>query len=588
MARYTPDSKERVRDAVDMVELVGARTELRRSGADSYVGLCPFHQERTPSFSVQPSGKVYYCFGCQAAGDAFNFVMETEGLEFVGALEFLAERYGVTLELAQEDPRAADERRRLARLLELLDRTCSYYERVLWEHPEGARAREYLAGRGLQESMLREFRVGFAPSAWDRVLLASRRGGFSEAELLAAGLVQRSRERPGSVYDRFRRRITFPLCDQRGHVLGFGARAMSADQRPKYVNSADGAVYHKGRHLFGTHLARSHAAKAAAIVLCEGYTDVIAAHQAGVRNCVGLMGTALTEQQVAGLARLAPTVVLALDADGAGQAAMMKAAGLAERQRFELRVAALPAGSDPADVLERDGAEAVRALLGSSLPFVRFRVERILAGERDTPEGRDRILEQLRPVFAEIAPGAMREELEREVVSRLSVSEKLVERLLAGRNGNRAADAAAAPEQLAAGERAERAFLELCIALPERGVELLAQLDLDGVFESRLARAAAEHLRTHLRTPAAEVDDSDLAVLLAELAVRASAREPVPAELEVERCQLELARVERAIASARGAGSGGLTALQRERAALKRELDGWMTEALDQSAAPRG
>ena len=394
MARYTADSKERVRDAVDMVDLVGARTELRRAGSDSYVGRCPFHEERTPSFSVQPSGKVYYCFGCQAAGDAFNFAMETEGLEFVGAIEFLADRYGVTLEREQEDPRAAEARRREARLHELLDRTCSYYERVLWEHQEGARAREYLAGRGLEESVLREFRVGFAPSAWDRVLLASRRSGFSEAELLAAGLVQRSEDRPGSVYDRFRRRITFPLCDKRGRVLGFGARSLSSEERAKYLNSADGEVYHKGRHLFGTHLARAHAAKAGSVVLCEGYTDVIAAHQAGVRQCVGLMGTALTDEQVAELARLAPTVVLALDADGAGQEAMLKAARVAAKQRFELRVAALPPGSDPAEVLERDGPEAVRALIAGSLPFVRFRVERILAaGDRETPEGRDRILE---------------------------------------------------------------------------------------------------------------------------------------------------------------------------------------------------
>jgi DNA primase len=588
MPRYTPDSKERVREAVDMVDLVGARTELRRSGADSYVGLCPFHVERTPSFSIRPSGKVYYCFGCQAAGDAFSFVMETEGFEFVGAMEFLAERYGVTLELSEEDPRAADERRRQARLLELLERTCSYYERVLWEHSEGARARDYLAGRGLEEAILREFRVGFAPSAWDRVLLGSRRSGYSEAELLAAGVVQRSRDRPGSVYDRFRRRITFPLCDKRGHVLGFGARAMGADQQPKYVNSADGAVYHKGRHLFGTHLARSHAAKAGAIVLCEGYTDVIAAHQAGVRNCVGLMGTALTEEQVAELARLAPTVVLALDADGAGQEAMMKAARLAGKQRFELRVAALPPGSDPAEVLERDGAEAVRALLDASLPFVRFRVERILGGARDTPEGRDRILEQLRPVFAELAPGAMREELEREVVSKLSVSEKLVERLLAGQNGGpRSGEVPPSPAQLDSGERTERAFLELCIGLPERGRELLAALELDDVFNGQLTRAAAAHLREHLESPAAGVDDAQLAVLLAELFVRAAALEPGPADLEVARSQLELARIDRAIAGARGAGSGGLTALQRERATLKRELDRWLAEALEATGESR-
>jgi DNA primase len=589
MARYTADSKERVREAVDMVDLVGSRTELRRSGADAYIGLCPFHDERTPSFSVRPSGKVYYCFGCQAAGDAFNFVMETEGLDFVGALEALAERYGVTLELAQEDPRAAAERRRTERLLELLDRTCSYYERVLWEHAEGARAREYLAERGLAEPLLREFRVGFAPSAWDRVLLGSRRSGFSEAELLAAGVVQRSREHPGRVYDRFRRRITFPLCDQRGHVLGFGARAMSAEQQPKYVNSADGAVYHKGRHLFATHLARAPAAKAGSIVLCEGYTDVIAAHQAGVRNCVGLMGTALTEHQVAALARLAPTVVLALDADGAGQEAMLKAAALAGKQRFELRVAALPPGQDPAGVLEQDGAEAVRTLLDSSLPFVRFRVERILAGgDVDTPEGRDRILDQLRPVFAELPPGAMREELQREVVSRLRVSEKLVERLLAGLDGVSAGAVAPRPQaQLAAGERTERTFLELCIALPARGRELLGALDLESIFVSPLTRAAAAHLREHLESPTAGVDESELAVLLAELSVRAAALSPVVAELEVERCQLELARVARAIAGARGGAGGGVTALQRERESFKLELEGWLAQALEQTDSPR-
>jgi DNA primase len=298
------------------------------------------------------------------------------------------------------------------------------------------------------------------------------------------------------------------------------------------------------------------------------------------------MGTALTDEQVAELARLAPTVVLALDADGAGQEAMLKAARVAAKQRFELRVAALPPGSDPAEVLQRDGPEAVRALIAASLPFVRFRVERILAaGDRETPEGRDRILEQLRPVFAELAPGAMREELEREVVSRLRVSEKLVERLLAGHNGT-APKAGDPPPQLAARERTERAFLELCIALPERGRALLDELDLD-VFDSPLTSAAAAHLRTHLVSPASEVDDGELAALLAELVVRAGSLTPVLAELEVERRQLELARIERAIAGARGAGAGGLTDLVREREAIKREIDGWLTEALEQTATPR-
>jgi DNA primase len=592
MARYTADSKERVREAIDMVDLVGTRTELRRAGADSYSGLCPFHDERTPSFSVKPSEKLYYCFGCQARGDAFTFVMETQGLDFPGALELLADRYNVKLELEDEDPRAGDRRRRRERLLELLERTCGYYERYLWEAEEAARAREYLAGRGLEEALLREFRVGYAPSAWDRVLLQSRRGGFSEQELLDAGLVQRSREQPGRVYDRFRARITFPLCDRRGRVLGFGARAMRADDPAKYLNSADGEVFHKREHLFGLHLARAVAAKAGSIVLCEGYTDVIAMHQSGVRNCVGLMGTALTDEQLGLLSQLAPRLVLALDADGPGQEAMLKAARGEEQKRFEeLRVVPLPAGTDPAEVLEREGPEALAALIARAVPFVRFRVERILAsGDASSPEGRDRILAELRPVFAKLSVGAMREELEREVVARLGVSEKAVERLLAvGSTSAAPVSARGVPAPaLAVGERTERGFLELCIALPDRGRPLLEELDLEATFSSPLTRAAAEHLRSHIDTPATGVDQPELASLLAELSVRASTLVAVPAQLEVERRQLELARIERAIDAARAGGGSGMTQLGHEREAVKSELDSWLTRALEEtSASPR-
>ena len=592
MARYTADSKDGVRDAIDMVDLVGTRTELRRAGADSYSGLCPFHDERTPSFSVKPSEKLYYCFGCQASGDAFTFVMETQGLDFPGALELLADRYNVRLELEDEDPRASEGRRRRERLLELLERTCGYFERYLWESDEAARAREYLAGRGLEQALLAEFRVGYAPSAWDRVLLASRRGGFSERELLDAGLVQRSRDQPGRVYDRFRARITFPLCDRRGRVLGFGARAMRAEDAAKYLNSADGEVFHKREHLFGEHLARAVAAKAGSVVLCEGYTDVIAMHQSGVRNCVGLMGTALTDEQLALLSRLAPTLVLALDADGPGQEAMLKAARGEEQKRFELRVVPLPAGSDPAEVLQRDGPGGLPALIARAMPFVRFRVERILAaGDVGTPEGRDRVLAELAPVFAKVNLGAMREELEREVASRLGVSEKAVEQLLAGaRRGSSAAGRplAVTTPSLDIGERTERGFLALCIALPDRGGPLLGEIDLDASFSNALTRAAAKHLAAHIDAPAAGIDDPALVSLLAELSVRASTLVVVPAHLEVERRQLELARIERAIDAARAGGGSGMTQLGHEREAVKGELDLWLTRALEEtSASPR-
>ena len=268
--------------------------------------------------------------------------------------------------------------RRRERLLELLTRTAAYYERYLWESSEARHARDYLQERGLGEEVLKEFRVGYAPSAWDRVLLASRRGGFSEQELYATGLAQRSKEN-GRPYDRFRSRIMFPLADIRGRVLGFGARAMHAEQKPKYLNTSDNDIYHKGLQLYGADLARAHAAKAGEVIVCEGYTDVIALHQAGMRNVVGLMGTALTGEQVGELARMAQTVLLALDADSAGQEAMLKAFKLANKRKLELRVVMLPAGADPAELIQRDGAEAMQSAVEGSISFVRFRAERVLA-----------------------------------------------------------------------------------------------------------------------------------------------------------------------------------------------------------------
>ena len=404
MALYTNDSKERVRDAVDMVDLVASRVELKRAGANRLTGLCPFHDERSPSFGINPVEKVYHCFGCQASGDAFTFVMETEGVDFKGALEHLADRYKVTLELEDEDPQAAERRKRRERLLELLERTTTYYVRQLWESQEAAKAREYLAGRGLQEATLREFRVGYAPSAWHTVLNASRRAGFGNRELYDAGLAQQSQS-SGRIYDRFRSQIIFPLADPRGRVRGFAGRTLGGDpgdRRPKYVNSPESELFHKGRTLFAADLARGAAAKAQSVVAAEGYTDVIAMHQAGVRNAVGIMGTALTEDQIGELARLAPEVKLALDADSAGKEAMLRAARIAAGRKppLRLRVVGLPPGDDPADLVQREGGEAIERLVAAAVPFARFRVlRRLELGDLASAEGRDRVLDELRADF---------------------------------------------------------------------------------------------------------------------------------------------------------------------------------------------
>ncbi len=596
MARYTSESRDRVRDAVDMIDLVGTRTELKRAGASRFTGLCPFHEERSPSFGIDPNTKLYHCFGCGVGGDPFTFVQEIEGVDFKGALEFLADRYNVTLEADDEDPAQAAQRERRGRLLELLERTAAFYVRNLWESDEAAPSREYLAQRGLQESILREFRVGYAPSAWDKVLLASRRSGFSEEDLATAGLISRSRD-AGKVFDRFRRRIMFPLCDRRGAVLGFGARAVGADQQPKYLNSADGELYHKGKHVFGFHNARAAAAKAGAVILAEGYTDVIALHQAGLSNTVGLMGTALTPDQVSELAQMAKVLQLALDADSAGQEAMLRAARVARGKDLDLRVVPLPAGSDPADLVQAEGPQRIQELVAASMPFVTFQVDRELAaGDPDSAEGKDRIIEALRPVFTAqtLPPGALREDLLKRVADRLNLAQSLVSSWLSApaaaraaaerpaANGHGVEHAPAPRAALSRDERQQRAFLALCIAIPAEGAGALAALDIDRDFTTDLLRAAARHLCDHVAAPAESMPD-ELAGLIAELAVGTTDAEVTPALLDLERLQLQLSRVDREIVAARRVGSG-VGALAEQRLVLQGDVDRAMLIAMEDTA----
>jgi DNA primase len=409
----------------------------------------------------------------------------------------------------------------------------------------------------------------------------------------------------------------FPLTDVRGRVLGFGARATREEQRPKYLNTSENEVYHKGRNLYGADLARAHAARAGQVILCEGYTDVIALHQAGFRNTVGLMGTALTEEQVGELARMASVVLLALDADSAGQEAMLRAAGLAEKRSLELRVVRMAEGTDPAELLQGEGPGAIEAAVKESVPFIRFRVERVLAaGDRATPEGRDRMIAELRPVFAALAPSAMRMELTRMVSGRLALSDRVVESLLSegvpngrarssvrtgGGEGGTTARAPAGIGTAAAGlsrrEEPERAFLALCIASPEEGARALASLDVDEHFASELLRRAARRLRDgSLSDPMADGqgvpggldEDPELKALLAELIVAAGREQADPAMLEAQRLQLELARLDRKIHQARAEERGDVSGLAQNRGEVKLEFDRAYARVLEQTGGREG
>jgi DNA primase len=349
--------------------------------------------------------------------------------------------------------------------------------------------------------------------------------------------------------------------------------------------------------VFGFHNARAAAAKAGAVILAEGYTDVIALHQAGLTNTVGLMGTALTPDQVSELSQMAKILQLALDADSAGQEAMLRAARVARGKDLDLRVVPLPAGSDPADLVAAEGAQRMQELVAGSVPFVSFQVDRELtAGDPDSAEGKDRIIEALRPVFdpATLPLGALREELLKRVADRLNLAQSLVSSWLSApappraaaqspdANGHASGGAAVPRAALSRDESQQRAFLALCIASPVEGANALAALDIDHDFTTDLLRGAARHLRQHVAAPMDALPE-ELAGLIPELAVRATDLDATPAVLELERLQLELARVKRQIVGARRAGSG-VGDLARDRLALQGAIDRAMLVAMEDSA----
>ena len=524
MGRFTEDSKQRVRDATDLVELAGSYTELRRAGNDRMVGLCPLHDERTPSFTVSPSKQLFKCFGCDAGGDVLSLVQLKEGLDFPGALEFLAHRAGIELQRATEDPGVEARRARRARELVPLDRAAAFYAAHLRtpRSPEAAQAAEYLASRGIDEATREHFAVGFSPVGKDPLLRSARSAGFSTKELNEVGLVRRPRG-GGPLQDRFRGRVMFPVCDMRGRVLGFGARKLGTARGPKYVNSPSGAIYCKSELLYGAHHARAVAAKTGIAIVVEGYIDALAMHQAGMVNTVALMGTSITEHQIAKLKKLASTAVLMLDGDDAGAAAILRAGALARPFGLEVLVATLPADTDPADLLQREGAAVVRELVADAGAFARFRVRNHLErADIRTAEAKDRLVHELRDVFAEIQPGAVREDLIGWVARHLELEPALVRSWLAGpeNRAERCPEPASPGEPLRAtpAHGGSRGLLLECIADPEIAAGLPSGKALARLFPDALQRRAAEHIRAHADDPAAGLpDDDDLVALVTSL-----------------------------------------------------------------------
>jgi DNA primase len=399
--RYGESTLEEILRRTDLVRLVSRRVKLGRRGR-LFWGLCPFHKEKSPSFKVESERRNYKCFGCGASGDAFKWLMETEGLKFPEAVERLAGEAGVSL----PKPSAEDEAREIRRktLYEIVESACAFFERQLLES-RASEAREYLKRRGLDETAWKRFRLGYAPQARTALVEHLKTKGVPESDIIAAGL---ARESGGeAARDFFFHRVMFPIADAKGRIVAFGARALESEAKPKYINTGETAIFSKGQLLYNFHAARTEGFKSGQLLVAEGYMDVIALVRAGFDAAVAPLGTALTSDQLALLWRTVPEPVLSFDGDDAGRRAAARAALLALpllSPGHSLRFAFLPPGEDPDSLLRASGPDAMRSALEAAIPLVdmvwRVTVE---GGVFDTPERKAALVSRLNERLVEIA-----------------------------------------------------------------------------------------------------------------------------------------------------------------------------------------
>ncbi len=406
----------RVRDQTDLVALVSEKVALKRVG-QRFVGLCPFHQEKTPSFSVNSELHLYHCFGCSKSGDAITWMRETEGLDFVDAVEELAKRAGVTLRY--DDRTKNRDRSRRDRLVEAVAAAGTYYHRILLEAPDGGTARKYLRSRGFDGDAARRFVLGWAPDDWDALSRHLQREKFSRDDLIEAGLAFVNKA--NRLQDQFRARLIFPIYDARGDAVGFGGRSLG-EQGPKYKNSPETPIYQKSRLLYGLNWAKAEIVARGEVIICEGYTDVMAYALAGSPNAVATCGTALADEHAKLLKNLARRVVLAYDADAAGQGAAERWYRWEQELDLEVRVADLPVGKDPGD-LWCDDRDRLPASVERAEPFLQFRIDRVLgAGDLTTNEGRARAAGLAAAIVAEHPNELVRDQYAVQLADRLDVA----------------------------------------------------------------------------------------------------------------------------------------------------------------------
>ena len=501
----------RVRAASDLVAIAGEHIALKRVGRQ-YQGLCPFHAEKSPSFSVNPALGVYYCFGCQASGDAITFVREVEHLDFAEAVERLAARAGLQVRYDEGSGAASAERKRLAGLREALGRAIDWYHQRLLTAPDAAPARHYLrAERGYDGEVVRAYQLGWAPEGWDTLARALKAPNDVLRDT-GLGFVNAR----GRVQDSFRGRVLFPIFDVRGEPVGIGGRALPGDQQSKYKNSPETPLYKKSRVLYGLNWAKGAMVERNEVVVCEGYTDVIGLQRAGVEQAVATCGTAFGEDHVQVLKNFARRLVLAYDADAAGQAAAERVYEWERKHDIDVAVAAFPPGEDPADLARRD-PEALRGAVAGAKPFVAFRLDRVLeAADLRSVEGRARAAEAGLKVIAEHPSDLVRHQYIMELAGRTRIDHELLrERIdVPTRAGERRPLI-----QPTTASRAEIEALRVAVHRPEEVADRLHQV----LFAPGVGRRAY-HALANAETLHDAIDGADEAV--AALLRRVAVEEP--------------------------------------------------------------
>ncbi len=417
--RYSPEQVELVNSSNDIVEVISQYLPLKRAGRN-FKALCPFHAEKTPSFNVSPEKQIFHCFGCGAGGDVIAFVMRKENMTFPEAVRHLARRANITL--PEADPRAASRREKL---YALTAEAADFYHWGLTRSRSGERARAYLQSRKIADAVIENFSLGYAQPGWETFLGRARKKGYPDELLVEAGLAI-SREKGGGCYDRFRNRLIVPIRDVRGRPIAFGGRVLD-DSLPKYINSPETPLFHKGHVLYGLDRARAAIGKAGEAIVGEGYFDVIRAHQEGVENMVCAQGTAFTETQAQILKRYTDKVVVAFDADPAGLAAALRGLAVFLEKNFEVRIIVLPRGEDPDSYIRKNSAAAFRELAAASPPLLDFKLDWLCRHhDLSSDRGRVAVLRDMLESISRIENAVLRETYARKLASRLEVSPEAV------------------------------------------------------------------------------------------------------------------------------------------------------------------